>query len=73
MLVAQPLEDPLGRVPLLLRPVLVVRQNASITPVKASSFGRNGGFVRTYPGGTENFSIFETVRVDAEPPPPHAR
>ena len=30
-------------------------------PTNASSFGRNGGFVRTYPGGTENFSIFETV------------
>ena len=29
--------------------------------MNASSLGRNGGFVRTYPGGTENFSIFETV------------
>jgi hypothetical protein len=26
--------------------------------VNSSSFGRNGGFLRTYPGGTENFSIF---------------
>src|SRR5258706_15017891 len=34
---------------------------ASMTPVNSSSFGRNGAFVRTYPGGTENFSIFETV------------
>ena len=32
-----------------------------MTPVNSSSFGRNGAFVRTYPGGTENFSIFETV------------
>ena len=36
---------------------------ASIMPVNPSSFGRNGGFLRTYPGGTENFSIFETVRA----------
>jgi len=34
---------------------------ASITPLNSSSFGRNGGFLRKYPGGTENFSIFETV------------
>jgi len=32
-----------------------------MTPVNSSSFGRNGSFLRTYPGGTENFSIFETV------------
>ena len=31
-------------------------------PVNGSSLGRNGGFVRTYPGGTENFNILETVR-----------
>jgi hypothetical protein len=36
---------------------------ASITPVNASSLGRNGAFVRTYPGGAENFNIFETVRA----------
>ena len=32
-----------------------------MTPMNPSSLGRNGGFVRTYPGGTENFSILETV------------
>ena len=32
-------------------------------PVNSSSLGRDGGLVRTYPGGTENFSIFETVRA----------
>ena len=32
-----------------------------MTPTNSSSFGRIGGFVRTYPGGTENFSIWETV------------
>jgi Phage integrase, N-terminal SAM-like domain len=40
---------------------LSVARISSITPVNSSSFGRNGGFLRTYPGGTENFSIFETV------------
>ena len=32
-------------------------------PVNPSSFDRKGGPLRTYPGGTENFSIFETVRA----------
>ena len=30
--------------------------------MNASSFGRTGGFVRTYPGGTENVIILLTVR-----------
>ena len=34
----------------------------SMMPKKASSFGRTGGWLRRYPGGTENDSIFETVR-----------
>ena len=34
-----------------------------MTPVNASSLGREAVFVRTYPGGTENFNIFETVLV----------
>ena len=29
--------------------------------MKGSSFGRTGGFVRRYPGGTECFRIFATV------------
>jgi hypothetical protein len=60
--VAEPLEDPLGCTPLLLRPIHIGRQNRfNNAPLNASSIGRNGCFVRTYPGGTENFSIFETV------------
>src|ERR1700694_1224875 len=31
-------------------------------PVNGSSFGRGGGRLRRYPGGTENASIFATVR-----------
>src|ERR1039457_5115265 len=31
-------------------------------PMKGSSFGRAGGPLRRYPGGTENASIFATVR-----------
>src|SRR5580700_6674973 len=31
-------------------------------PTKASSFGRAAGPLRRYPGGTENASIFATVR-----------
>ena len=31
-------------------------------PVNGSSFGRLGGRLRRYPGGTENASIFATVR-----------
>ena len=30
-------------------------------PMNGSSLGRSGGFFRTYPGGTENFSILDTV------------
>jgi hypothetical protein len=30
-------------------------------PMNGSSFGLAGGFVRRYPGGTENFIILETV------------
>ena len=31
-------------------------------PRKGSSLGRAGGRLRRYPGGTENASIFATVR-----------
>src|SRR5271169_4584723 len=31
-------------------------------PTNGSSFGRAGGRLRRYPGGTENASIFATVR-----------
>lgn len=31
-------------------------------PINGSSFGRTGGRLRRYPGGTENASIFATVR-----------
>ena len=31
-------------------------------PAYGSSFGRAGGRLRRYPGGTENASIFATVR-----------
>ena len=35
---------------------------ASMIGVKGSSFGRLTGFVRRYPGGTENRSVLSTVR-----------
>jgi hypothetical protein len=38
--------DPLGRMPLLLRPLLIVLQVASITPCHEPSFGRITGFCR---------------------------
>jgi hypothetical protein len=31
-------------------------------PMNGSSFGRTGGFLRRYPGGTENTIILATVR-----------
>src|SRR5271154_5245615 len=34
----------------------------SMIPTNGSSFGRAGGRLRRYPGGTENASIFATVR-----------
>ena len=38
-------------------------------PVKGSSFGRAGGRLRRYPGGTENASILATVpRVNPKLP-----
>jgi hypothetical protein len=47
---------------------------ASITPLNSSNLGRNGGFLRKYPGGTQNFSIFETVlALWQNDPPQHAR
>ncbi len=52
MLVPEPLENPLGRVTLLL---------ASITGNRGPSFGFSGGFARVYPGGSENRHIFSTV------------
>jgi hypothetical protein len=47
-----------------------------MTPVNGSSFGRAGGRLRRYPGGTENASIFATVRGSipkrrAASPPAH--
>jgi len=62
VLVAQTLEDPLRRVPLLPRPALTLFQDPVAVPVSGSSFGRAGGRLRRYPGGTENDSIFATVR-----------
>jgi hypothetical protein len=35
---------------------------ASMIPMNGSSFGLVGGRLRRYPGGTENASIFATVR-----------
>jgi hypothetical protein len=61
VLVANPFEDPLCRVPLLLRPRLIRRQDRVDNPGKRVHFGRVGGRLRRYPGGTENASIFATV------------
>ena len=57
----QPLKDAPGRVPLLLRPLLVFRQKASIKPCHAPSLGRRIGACRRYPGGSEYSSILFTV------------
>src|SRR5271170_1214756 len=38
------------------------RRIPSITGINGSSFGFVGAFLRTYPGGTENFIILFTVR-----------
>jgi hypothetical protein len=54
VLIAEPLEDPLSGVVLLGRVTLILRNG--------SSLGRAGGRLRRYPGGTENASIFATVR-----------
>jgi len=62
VLVAKPLEDPLRGMPLLLRARFIRRQDRIDNPVNRSSFGRAGGRLRRYPGGTENASIFATVR-----------
>jgi hypothetical protein len=40
MLVPEPIEDPLGRVPLLGQPLLVVASMASITPTHRPHLGR---------------------------------
>src|SRR3954466_13509869 len=62
VLVTQALKDPLRRVPLLRRTALVLLQDLIDDRHKASSLGRFGGWRRRYPGGTENDSIFATVR-----------
>src|SRR5207237_1781857 len=54
VLVAKPFENPLRGVPLLWRPTFIPRQDPSMIPVNGSSFGRAGGRLRRYPGGTEN-------------------
>jgi hypothetical protein len=55
-------EDPLRGMPLLLRSSFILRQDPVEMPVNGSSFGRAGGRLRRYPGGTENASILATVR-----------
>jgi hypothetical protein len=37
-------------------------------PTNGSSFGRAGGRLRRYPGGTEKASIFATVRGSSDLP-----
>ena len=61
VLVAQPLEDPLRGVPLLLRRARSASRIWSMIGRNGSSFGRAGSFDRRYPGGTECFRIFATV------------
>jgi hypothetical protein len=60
--------------PLLSRPAFIRRQDLVDDPVNGSSLGRAGGRLRRYPGGTENASIFATVRGSKTPrrfPPAH--
>ncbi len=58
MLIAQPLEHPLRRVPLLGALDESSRSHWSMISVNPSSFGRLTGADRRYPGGTEKLSIF---------------
>jgi hypothetical protein len=61
--VAQPLEDPLGRMTLFYRcgAVRSASRIASITGRSGPSFGLPTGFVRVKPGDSENRHIFTTV------------
>jgi hypothetical protein len=61
VLVLEALENALARVSRLLRAIPVGCQDGVNNAGDSSSFGRTGGFARTYPGGTENLSIFDTV------------
>src|ERR1700730_17287158 len=45
----------------------------AMIPVNGSSFGRAGGRLRRYPGGTENASILATVRGSIPNCPPPSR
>ena len=68
VLVPKPLEDPLRGVPLLRRTRLSSSRIRSMIPMNGSSFGRAGGLLRRYPGGTENTIILaHRPRVDPEP------
>ena len=60
VLVAQPLEDPLGRVALLGALDEILPQPLSIS-VNPSSFGRLISARRRHPGGTEKLSVFFTL------------
>jgi hypothetical protein len=61
VLVAQPLENPLRGMLLLGRLPLSSSRIRSMIPTNRSSFGRAGGPLRRYPGGTKNTSIFATA------------
>jgi hypothetical protein len=62
VLVAKLFENPLRGVPLFFGRPSSAARIASMIPVNGSSFGRAGGRLRRYPGGTENASILATVR-----------
>ncbi len=62
VLVPEAVEDALRSVPLLaVAGPIVFHQIRSMIPVNGPSFGRLGGALRRYPGGTENDSILRTV------------
>jgi hypothetical protein len=61
MLVAKPLKDPLRSMPLLSRPPVIRRQDLINDPGKRIQLRARRRPPR-YPGGTENVSIFATVR-----------
>jgi len=62
VLVTKPFEDPLRGVPLLLRPPFIRSQDRLDDPDKRVQLRTYRRPAPQYPGGTENASIFATVR-----------
>ena len=57
-----------GRMVLLPRPGFVIGQNASMTPMNGSSFGRTGGLLRVTRRHRETHHLGDCSRIDPEAP-----